>query len=235
MARNDNLFIASCVHVGANEARLDLFKRSLKTAKDIGAGICLIGDLLDVGSFVGTQHTGSVFDNCLTPDQQIDAAIEMLQPYVDNIEIILPGNHEERLHKAAGLKLNKQVAIGIGKRNCYRDTYTVLRYASKNIFLAHGASPSDFKKVMAGHENIDVIALGHTHELSHKPVGRITHGGSGHAPVKRTINHIRCGTYLDEPRYGKTALYEPNLIGGAWISVDDEGVVTCDLGWRPRK
>lgn len=232
---NDWLYVSSCAHIGENNARLDLFKQSLKKAKELRAGICLIGDLLDVGVHVGTAHAGSVYENSLNPDEQLDMAVEILEPYKDNIEIILPGNHEDRVRKAVGLKLNKQVAVGLGKRNVYRDTYEVIRYGGKNIFLAHGASPSDFNKVLLGHENIDIIALGHMHELSNKQHSRILYGGIGHAPQSRNIELIRCGTYLDQPRYGKMQLYPPNRLGGAWINIQADGEIFVDLGIKPRK
>jgi predicted phosphodiesterase len=208
------------------ECRLDLLRESLKEAKRRRAAIALIGDTLDVGSYVGTGHTGSVFDNDLDPQEQIDLAVKELKPYAKQIEVILTGNHEDRLKKAAGLHLNKIVAQGIGRVDHYKDHSVRWRFAGRTVFLAHGANKSDFSRVMAGSEGVDAIVLGHTHQLNTEVVRR--RGASG----LRDILLVRAGTYLQEPRYGKLALYPPNPVGGAWLYLGKE--IHCELGIKPR-
>lgn len=218
--------MSSCVHLGAKECRLDLFRESLKEAKRRKAAIALIGDTLDVGTFVGTGHTGSVYDNSHDPQEQIDMAIKELKPYAKQVEVVLTGNHELRLHKAAGLHLNKIVAQGLGIVDHYKDHSYRWRYAGRTVFLAHGANKSDFSRVMLGAEGVDAIALGHTHQLNSEVVRR--RGSAG----LRDVLLVRAGTYLQEPRYGKLALYPPNPIGGAWLYLGKD--IYCELGVKPR-
>lgn len=220
------LFVSSCVHLGAKECRLDLFRESLKEAKRRRAAIALIGDTLDVGSYVGTGHQGSVFDDSHDPQEQIDLAIKELKPYAKQIEVILTGNHEDRLKKAAGLHLNKIVAQGLGIVERYRDHSTIYRSNGRSIFLAHGANKSDFSRVLQGAESVDAIALGHTHQLFTEAVRRRANG------KLRDVVLVRAGTYLQEPRYGKLALYPPNPIGGAWLYLGKQ--IYCELGVKPR-
>lgn len=220
------LFVSSCVHLGAKECRLDLFRESLREARRRRAAIALIGDTLDVGSYVGTGHQGSVFDNTHDPQEQIDLAVKVLKPYTKQIEVILTGNHELRLHKAAGLHLNKVVADELNIGRSYKDEYTTYRTRGRSVFLAHGANKSDFSRVLGGHGGLDAVVLGHTHELASQ-IARRREGSR-----LREIHLVRAGTYLQEPRYGKLALYPPNPIGGAWLYLGKQ--IYCELGVKPR-
>lgn len=226
---NKWIFVSSCVHLGANECQEEEFKKSLRIARSLRADICLIGDLLDMGMFAGTRHIGSTWDQSLTPEAQIDRAVELLSPYKDNIKRILEGNHEGRLYNATSIRANRRISRELGIPNAYRDASCTLSVAGKRIFLAHGTGPSDFNRVLAGHEGQDVIALGHTHALSHSVICRRSHNG------RRDIHAVRAGTFLQEPRYGRMALYPPNPIGGAWILVGSDGRTHVDLGVEPRK
>ena len=220
------MFVSSCVHLGGVGCRLDLFRASLKEAKRRKAVIALIGDTLDVGSFVGTAHQGSVWDNTLTPQEQLDQAIKELKPYAKQIEVILSGNHELRLAKAAGLLLNKIVAQGIGREAAFKDDVCRYRLGARgSIFLSHGANKSDFNRVLQGTEALDAVVLGHTHQLYAERVRR-------RGTRLRDILLVRAGTYLQEPRYGRLALYPPNPVGGAWLSLGSE--IRVELGVKPR-
>ena len=222
------LTVASCLHIGANEARVDLVKRWLERAKKLRAQIALIGDVLDMGCFSGTAHTGSTWENYETPEEQMEEAVELLKPYTQQITCILTGNHEERIRKATSIRPNKRVAAELGLSKAYRDTHATLEFGGKRVFVAHGAGRSDFTNVLKGWEGLDVIALGHTHTLSQDRVRR-----RGKAGV-RDVALVRCGTFLQEPRYGRLALFPPNPIGAAWIRVTGDGV-RVDLGVEPNE
>ena len=219
--------ISSCVHLGAREHRHEEFAASLAEARRLRSDIVLIGDLLDMGMFVGTSHTGSVFDQNLNPEEQIEEAVRLLKPLKSQIRCILRGNHEERLERVSSIRANKQVAVALGIPEVYKDTAALLQLGSTKVFVAHGSNQSDFNRVLAGREGMDIVALGHTHQLEHKKVVR--RGSMG----RREVSLLRCGTYLQEPRYGQMALYPPNPIGAAWVSVSPRGRFV-DLGVYPR-
>lgn len=223
------LYVASCVHLGARESREDLFEKSLKVAKRIGAKVALIGDLLDMGLFVGTKHTGSVYDQSYGIDAQSERAAKLLAPVRDSIVAILQGNHEERLYKATGIEANKGVAKAIGRPEVFRSSTAILRNKrfGYRIFLGHGSNRSDFNRLLVGYDGLDAIVLGHTHTLSHEVV---TKRESGH---RSDIQLVRAGTYLEEPRYGRMALYPPNPVGAAWIFMRKDKMYV-DLGVEPR-
>lgn len=222
----DVLYVASCVHLGARGTNTDAFVKDLQLARRVGAKICLIGDLLDMGMFVGTGHSGSTYEQQITPNEQIDMACDILKPHRNHISVILQGNHEDRLRKATSVEANWQVATRLGIPRVYSDHYKVIKLGGKRVFMAHGVGKADFRKVSDGHEGNDVVALGHTHELSHSVGVKSTPGGG-----RRTVHLVRCGTYLREPRYGKVELYPPNPIGAAWIT-NQGGYVTVELGVR---
>lgn len=219
------LYVASCVHIGAKESQLGVFEADLKLAKKRGARICLIGDLLDMGITVGTAHAGSVYEQEFNANEAIDRAVKLLSPYKSLIGLIEEGNHEGRLRKATSVEANWQIAKQLGIPSVYSATNRVLSLGGRKVFLAHGTGSADFNKLLAGHEGYDVIALGHTHTLSHQIVMRAA------AERRRAVHLVRCGTYLKEPRYGRFELYPPNPIGAAWIKNTD-GVISVELGVR---
>ena len=222
------LAISSCIHLGEKNCREDLVLEFLEAIKELGASLALIGDTHNVGAYSGTAHQGSVWDDSYNVDDQLSRSNKLFKPLIKNIVRILPGNHEERGRKALSVKFNRQLAIGLGIPEVYRDTYSTLKFSGKRIFMSHGGSMNDFRKVLIGHEGSDVIALGHTHQLSQEIVGRRSKSG------RRDVHLIRCGTFLEEPRYGKIALYPPNPLGAAWITVTGDRV-SVDLGVTPRK
>lgn len=224
---NKLIGIFSCLHFGEKHSQVDAFKESLYHIRRRKAGIALIGDLLDCGVAMGTAHSGSVFDNVMNPDAQMDYAVKLLRPYKNQIKVILSGNHEERIQKTSSVLLNKRIARELGIPSTFRDTSATLNINNRRIFFGHGSNKGDFTRVMMGHEGLDLIACGHTHELSNSVVVRKTRSGDN-----RPVHLLRCGTYLKEPRYGRMALYPPNPIGGAWVTLNSG--IWVDLGVRPR-
>lgn len=223
---NNLLTVASCLHIGADTCRMDLIDKWIRSVKKTGAKVALIGDTLDMGMFVGTAHSGSTWENDLNPEEQIDEAVSLLGPIRGNIEAILSGNHEDRLRKATSIRANRSVADRLGLRSKFYDTIKLLRFGGVTVFLAHGAARSDFNNVLRGWEGVDVVALGHTHTLSKEVVRRRS------LHTVRDVHLVRSGTFLEEPRYGKMALYPPNPLGAAWIKVTD-GVANVSLGVEP--
>ncbi len=227
MLKSRWLTVASCLHIGAEECREDLIAKWLEAGAKVGASIALIGDLLDMGMFVGTAHSGSVWENTLTPEEQIERAVKLLKPHRRRIAAIMTGNHEDRLRKATSIRPNRRIAAELGILNRFADITKVLRVRGRNVFLSHGASRGDFVNTLKGWEGVDVFALGHTHTLSKEVVRRRSRSGT------RDVNLVRCGTFLQEPRYGRVALYPPNPIGAAWIRFGSAGSVRVDLGVVP--
>lgn len=223
------LFVASCVHLGAKESREDLFEKSLRVAKKLGAKIALIGDLLDMGLFVGTKHTGSVYDQAYGVDEQAERAARLLSSVKNNVVAILQGNHEERLYKATGIEANRGVARALGCLPAFRATSATLRNKrfGYRVFLGHGSNKGDFGRVMIGQDGLDAVILGHTHTLNQEVVTKRENGR------RRDVHLVRAGTYLEEPRYGRMALYPPNPVGAAWIFMRKDKM-HVDLGVEPR-
>lgn len=221
------LTVASCIHIGANEHNEGLYHKWLAAIKRHRADVALIGDVLDVGCFSGTAHSGSTWENNLNPEEQIEEAVSSLRGIKSQVVCILTGNHEERIRKATSIRPNKRVAAELGLSRTYRDTHAVLELGGKRVFLAHGAGRADFTNVLKGWEGVDVIALGHTHTLSKDVVRRRSHRGV------KDVHLVRCGTFLQEPRYGRLALYPPNPMGAAWFKFAKDGSVRVDLGVEP--
>lgn len=222
--KSDTVMISSCVHLGDNCCEQGLFEEYLQEAKLQGWRLAFIGDLLNCGTFTGTKHVGSVWTDTHNPDEQIDLACRLLDPVKHLIDVALAGNHGARLTKSTSLEPEKVVVQRLGRDFAWKRPMSSYIFNDKNIVLAHGTSKSDFSKVLVGHAEPDIIALGHTHELSWTKMRRF------YGQNLKDLHLIRCGTFLDTPDYAREALYPPTALGAAIITIKNDQVTTR---WEP--
>lgn len=221
------LAIFSCIHIGDPNSREELFVGSLKSMDSVGADMIFIGDLINNGQWYGTKHVGSTWDDKEIPDVQKERAITLLKPFRKRIRRIISGNHSGRTRKATSFDPEIEIARRLGIP--YGKPSGIYRHEGISVFLAHGVSGADFKKVLAGWSHVDVIAIGHTHQLYWEKVRRVVVSGTGRQTLKET-SLIRCGTYLDQPRYAMEALYPPTPLGHAVILPERNGQIQVKLG-----
>lgn len=216
------LWVASCLHVGANEHEEDELKRYIKTAQAGKWDVALIGDLVDMGMCFGTKNINSVFENSLNPQEQIDKCIELLNPIKNQIVAITKGNHDDRAYKVTGIKVAKIIADQLDVP--YYESQKLLKWNDFNIFLAHGQSSSkfgDFDKVIKTYDDLDAIVLGHTHEWLYYAVRKYrTSNKSNH----NLIHCARAGSFLGYAEYAKQALYPPQPVGSPILRAHEEGL-----------
>ena len=214
------LWLMSCAHIGEDAHNKKEFGRYLAWAKKTGAEICIMGDLMDTGLCFGTKHIGSVWNNNMSPQEQIDEAVACLKPLAGRIRAIVKGNHEVRAENLTSINPLRQVA----DRLCvsYQDANTVVTWEGRRIFVAHGTSAgylTDFKKVLDAYEGLDVVALGHTHAMYAEPIRRFSVDAAGHVRSKE-IYLVRCGNFLTDASYAKFAGYRPTPTGSPILEVE---------------
>ena len=66
-----------------------------------------MGDLLDCG--LKDSIGGSVYENILTPQEQIEVIVNILKPIANRIDGYVQGNHEYRIYKNTGIDICKNV------------------------------------------------------------------------------------------------------------------------------
>ncbi len=218
------LWLMSCAHIGALAHDHVRFKKYLGWAKASGADIAIMGDLLDTGTCFGTKHIGSVWDNDLDPQGQIDRAVELLAPLRKKIVAVVTGNHEARIEAISSINPLKQVADRLDIK--YQNSRTVFRWEGLNIFATHGTSAgylTDFTKVMNAYEGLDVVAIGHTHQLYTQDLRRFAVDRGGRVS-EREIKLVRCGNFLTDAEYAKRAGHPPTKTGSPILVSSKDGL-----------
>ena len=104
------------VHIGEplhDKKRLKQFIEEVLSKKN--RYIIVNGDIVNNST---RYSVGDVYEEKLTPNQQIDKATEILKPLKDRILVITEGNHENRTKKQDGISIMYQVAqrLDIGDR-----------------------------------------------------------------------------------------------------------------------
>ena len=225
------LWLASCVHIGEESHDAKLFAQYLSWAQRTKADIVIMGDLLDTGLCIGTKHIGSVWENNLNPDEQIDRACTLLTPVKKQIIGVVTGNHELRSERVTSINPLKQVVLRLGVD--YSGPSKVIRWRKWTLFVAHGTSgnlTSDFRKVLDGWEGVNVIALAHVHHLMTQTIVRFV-VEEGSAIVKsRKIHLVRTGNFLKYAKYAALALHSPTDTGSAILEDSGSGKLKIHLG-----
>lgn len=160
------------VHLGSPTCNVDLFERTLAFVQRTDCVVILMGDLMEAASktSVGAgwvEQTGS-------PQAQIDALAEALEPIKDKILINLEGNHEARIWTQSGIRVSKVLSRMIGVPFGGYSAFVKLKVRSNNyiVHAQHGSSNAWYPHTKltaamrtATHTDADLYLYGHTHEL----------------------------------------------------------------------
>ena len=161
----------------AFEAKLTELRRSPKNHR-----ILLLGDMCDaaIASSKGFHH------GARTPEDALHDLLAYFKPLADRIDLIMPGNHEARIERVAGLSFTKVLAAQLGRPECFRAGPTLVRYCAKQapshkgtnmykvdakIFCHHvhgggarpGSSINRIEDLAKTVPDADVYLMGHTH------------------------------------------------------------------------
>ena len=218
-----SLWLASCVHIGEKNHDKEELERYINWAKKNknSVEIAFLGDLFDTGVPVVTRHIGSVFNNNMTPQEQLEIFIEKFKPLAPQIVAMLFGNHEKRIMDTTSIDTVKLAAAQLNVP--YKGPGGVLVWNGQRIFIAHGTSTSmsDYNKIIASWEGLNVIALGHTHTMHSDRLRRFVVNAAGQISEKE-IHLIRVGSFLKGAEYARFALHAPTPIGSAILEYDTE-------------
>ena len=155
----------------------------------------LMGDLIEVGS----KHVGnSIAKQNKSADTQVIETEEFLEPFVDDIKVMIAGNHKKRVEREFDLSLVRLMShhLGIPYANQYRETFMINdkpftvhashgKTSNKHAHLAQGAMIRDTTHIRA-----NLFLQGHNHRLdwftnplfdttAYKGLGRRFYGFTG--------------------------------------------------------
>lgn len=221
-----------CVHIGEKSHAQEELQKYInwiaRNKKDVNwAGL---GDLFDTGVPVGTKHVGSVFNNNLTPQEQVDTFCEKFECISSQAEALVKGNHEKRVEDVTSIELIKIAADRLGIP--YKGNSGVFVWNGKKIFVAHGASSgpmTDYNKIIAAYEGLDVIVLAHSHQMYAQKLRRFVVNAQGNISEKEILI-VRTGSFLKDAAYAKFALHPPTPIGATILTIDSENNLNVRLG-----
>lgn len=172
--------IFSDLHLGSSKCSYPLIQERVARVKDNPNvyGI-ILGDLLNNST---RTSVGDVYEEPLSPMQQIQLAINTFEPVKDKILAVTSGNHERRSYKTDGVDLGWLFAreLDIEKVYNYCACLLFVRFGNEvrhcrkmcyTIYLTHGDGQGG--RTVGGKANglqrrgqivnADIIVTGHTH------------------------------------------------------------------------
>lgn len=243
--RNDwraRVLLTSDRHWDHPDSDLDLQKKHLDEALEIGAPVIDIGDLFCVMQGKGDKRgskasirpehqTDSYFDSV------VDTAVEWFRPYKDILTVVADGNHNTSVKRFHEVDILRRFCSDIG---CYQGGYrgfirfqfesSVSQMRSSNImYYTHGSggnSPVTKGTIRTNRrnamiENADIIVSGHIHNswLMETPIISLN---QANRIVEKNRIHIQIPTYkrgLGDLSEGweNEKEFPPSPVGGWWL------------------
>ena len=187
------------VHVGSAQFDEKSVQRKIEIVRNDPYGVlCLCGDLGDYGL---KNSKTNVYQATMQPRDQQEFIYKLFKPVADKIVAAVPGNHEERITKEAGLCPLYDLCVLWGIPDVYRENVAITKFVfgnqgnkQPNVFFGittHGSTRNKHKKFIACFDGIDFAISGHTHTPEYSPHGKIrierTHGTAQHVPYKEIV------------------------------------------------
>ncbi len=106
------LFPIVCMHIGARQADEEFIKEHVaRIAEDPDGRYIYLGD---GGECVTKASKGELYEQQLSPDEQLDRVVELLEPIRGKGLFGVSGNHDRRISKLSGLDWTKALCVRLG-------------------------------------------------------------------------------------------------------------------------
>ena len=106
------LYPLVCMHIGAKQADETFIKEHVnRIADDPDARYVYLGD---GGECVTKVSKGELYEQQLSPDEQLDRVVELLEPIRGKGLFGVSGNHDRRISKLSGLDWTKALCARLG-------------------------------------------------------------------------------------------------------------------------
>lgn len=215
-----NLYPLGDVHIGSKEFNLELFKEWVEMVKnDPDGAVVIIGDMMNMGL---RNSKSNVYEENLSPMEQKELCYELLKPIADKIIGGCSGNHEYRAVKEVGMNPLYDVFCRLCIEDRYRENACFIKLTvgkrCKNpitygVVLTHGSTKNKDEKWTYSIDGCDCFISGHTHDATHKPLGKIRMDLS-HDKVKTVGYHnVVVIPFQNYGGYAVRGKYMPNHLG----------------------
>lgn len=195
-------------------------------SEDLSHRIVLLGDLMDA-AIMGSK---GFWHGAPDPDQALDLLLDTFKDFSDRIDLVMPGNHEHRIERAAGVKIIKRFAQILQIEHAYSPEMTILKYKhglnSHKVFCHHGygggkrtgSAVNNIEDLAKISPDCDVYLAGHVHKLG------VTCDSVWLAGELKRRFFVMTNTYLGYVQYAKDKGLAPGLNTGAPVITFDSDV-----------
>jgi hypothetical protein len=172
------------LHLGDAQAQARIVRDLINKVLTTEHLYCVLGgDLMDSAI---ASSIGDTYGATLSPQAQLEHCVDLFQPLADagKVLAVLPGNHEARISKSAGVDMTRLMALQLGLESVYAPTTALLflrigqqsgrsnaaRPFVYSVYVTHGHGggrrPGGKINALtdyAGIVDADVYIAGHTH------------------------------------------------------------------------
>ena len=206
----------SDVHIGDDKVDYTTLKYYLEKADYL----ILNGDIMNTA----TKSSVS-FEYGTSPQDDLNKAIEIFEPYKHKILGVVEGNHEHRVAKEVGLSLTQLFCHQLGILDLYCDVggYMFLNVGSKKVsykvYFTHGygggrtvGAKSNKLSQLADGIDADIYIISHTHQPQWFSKNFLRPNDRKHKVQSMTRHFINTGAFLGYGGYAEKYNFTPSTI-----------------------
>lgn len=220
--KNDkvNIYPFVCWHLGVSQSDENFIKEMIYRVKHDQFGKW--GYLGDAGECVVKASKGDIYEQKLSPDEQLDHFIALTKPIKDKCIFAVSGNHGRRIYRETGMDWDKQLAGKLGVQYSGIQTLMNLRVKKSryDVLIHHGipsgvstTSKVNAAKKLPGLADSDVTLSAHSHVcMALDPVTKATlDTHSSGIKWRQTFEYICGSAYDSRTGYAEEKGYPPIL------------------------
>lgn len=231
-----HLVMFGCAHSGSRAADIRDLQPYLDLLKDpnyFGIGL---GDWFE--NAIPSRGKGMMFEQSLTPDEQIDEIARMIRPVKHKFIAACTSNHSYRTYQDVGIDMDHRLWKELGVRHIYKGLEGTVIFNGKRIAFAHGLGHGtnewgDARKLLAIYPTVDIVALSHRHEMAIKWFGNFEVDRRG-TKQERFILFARTGGLMNWAKYARKEIYTPQKRGFTILTVHGNGEISADTNGNPK-
>lgn len=218
------LIALSDLHVGAHAADLDSLKSVIEGIRTTPHRYALlVGDLMNAAL---AHSKSNIYEEVLHPQQELDLLGELFDPIAKKILGLVPGNHEDRIWRTAGIDASQILAERFGVP--YSSTAMLLKipvgkeqYA---IYIHHGTGGGRTTGRFEGNHRFSQMVDADCYISGHIHAGHVAYEAHYHTEGDTPTLHEQCfvttTSWLGYEMYAEKFGYKPGVIRPAYIRLD---------------
>ena len=235
------VFLFNDLHFGSESVDYSLLSRCFNFI-DRNRDNCRIlinGDIIDG---ITKQSKGNIYNQKLSPKEQIDLAVKKFAPYKDLIDGVTIGNHDWRIENETSIDPVEMFCRYLGVEDKYIGSQGIVGFSWNKTYYSvqmhHGTGGGS---TVASVENAmkrlwksdtDVMYCGHWHKQFAKPIKRFA-VDPFNSKVREDKRWMICGnTIVHTEEYARRGGYEESFPSQAYLTLSGrKGKKGIDVNW----